>query len=274
MKPALWIALAATALGTAPPASAQLLAQVNPVKLTLTAPPEKPLHRDLQLTNLGDGTIRAHLRLSDWTMSEDGQLSMAPAGSAAASLAGAITFEPAEFTLAPNQSGWVHLTLRLPDQGPATRWGVVLTEIEPAEAKHAGKGESVELGTTIFLSRIPSDEIQTTLGPIDVIPLGRDSLLVTTRLHNNGERQATVAADFALEDSTGTRVSIASVGGGVVLPGRARRLEWVCARAMRPGAYRVTASLDVGAPDSLLGEARFRWPIVPPAGSVAADPAR
>jgi len=269
------VGVAAWLVATGRDASAQILVQVNPVKLSLTATPERPLKRDVQFTNLGDAAVVVHLRLSDWTLSEDGELSMAPAGSTNESLAGALSFVPSEFTVAPNQSYWAHLTLRLPAWGSATRWGVLLSQVKSADPRAAsGPGSSAELGTTIFLSRIPSDEIHTSLGPINVTRIGGDSILVTTKVHNNGERQANVSADFALTDSTGARVQAVSISGGVVLPGRARRLEWICVTAMKPGAYRITASLDTGSEQPLLSEARIQWPLAGPSSSVAAQPAK
>ena len=278
MKPLLRSAAWATALvvALAGAANAQILAQVNPVKISLTARPGWPLHRDVQVSNLGDQAVAVRVRLSDWRLSEDGELSLAPAGSTPGSLAGLANFEPAEFTLAPGQNRWVHVTLTLPEQGAASRWGILLSEVRAATpaAAPAGSIASTELGTTIFLSRIPADEVRVTLGTPGVIALGGDSIQVRVRVHNTGLRQVGVAAAFALADSSGTRIRTTSSGSGIVLPGEARRFSWICVTNLSPGDYRMIVTLADGESDPLTSEKPFRWPPALPAGSVASRPAR
>jgi len=274
---------AALAAGRAA-ADEPILAQVTPVKLSLTARPGSPLCRDVTISNLGDGAVTVRPHLSDWTLSEEGQLSLSTAGSSAASLEGTLSFDPVEFLLPPGKSHELHLTLMLPATGAPTRWGMLLFEVRPAGDATATDGtrspiappatRPADLGTTIFLSRIPIAEARASLGPVEVTPLGGDSIKVSTKLHNIGERQVNVATEFALSDSSGAKVQTAAVGGGVVLPGRARRLEWICVTPLKPGGYHASASLDLGGPDPVITEAVFRWPFGAGATPLASQPAR
>ena len=262
-------------------AAAQILAQVNPVKLSLTATPGKPLLRDIQVSNLGDQPIAVRVRLSDWRLSEDGELSLSPAGSSPASLADVIHFGPAEFTLTPGQTRWVHVTLTLPATGAATRWGVLLSEVHPVESTSNQGGDDAapaaagtELGTTIFLSRIPSDGAHATLGSLEVRALGADSILAGMRAHNTGLRQVGAAVKFALEDSSGATLRTESIGAGVILPGESRRFAWISAMSLAPRLYRVIATFGDGGSEPLTSEALFRWPLAASASPVASAPAR
>jgi hypothetical protein len=269
---ALVIALIAATWGEA---AAQLLAQVNPVKLSLTARPGQPLHRDVQVLNLGDRAVAVRLRLSDWRLSEDGELSLAAPGRTPGSLLGVAQFEPEEFTLAPGQNRWVHVTLALPEQGSPTRWGVLLSSIRPASTSDSAalagipvSARSAELGTTIFISRIPADEARAAIGTPIVTPLGGDSILVAARVHNVGQRQVNAGVEFTVSDSAGSKVRSGPGGSGIVLPGETRRFRWICVASLRPGAYVAGVKLDGGGPDSL-GSAPFRWPPAGSAGSIA-----
>jgi P pilus assembly chaperone PapD len=256
-------------------AHAQILAQASPVRMNLTAKPDQPLHRDILVSNLGDQAITVSVRLSDWQLSEDGALSLAPAGSTDASLEGAVRFEPAEFTLAPNQSRSVDVTLILPAKGPATRWGMLLNEVRPAAGAtgDAAAALGTDLGTTIYLSRIPSDQIHAEVTSLTVMPLGGDSLLVTAGIHNSGGRHATISGTFAMMDSTGTTLETAPSSSGVVLPGANRNFTWICMAPDHAGHYRVSGNFDDGAEHTMKREAAFNVP-ARSSGAVAASASR
>lgn len=265
MRPLLaGFALSAVALGAeAQGAAAQILAQVTPVKYNLTVKPGEPISRDVQVSNMGDAPVIVRLRLSDWKLNELGELSLAPLGSTPTSVHGLVRFEPTEFSLAAGEVGLIHVTLQLPADGPATRWGVLLSEIRPASPKPSNLGPRAvaELGTTLYLSRIAPEVIHPELTGMDVIPTGRDSIEVSVRMRNSGERHYYVTGEVALTDSTGASLATGTFGTGVVLPGGKRNFIWTCTPALKPGRYTVTATLDSGEPELMVGEASFRWPM-------------
>jgi len=244
-------------------AAAQILAQVTPVKYNLTLKPGEPMSRDVQVSNMGDDAVVVRVRLSDWKLTEDGELSLAPLGSTPTSIQGLVKFEPSEFSLAAGEVGLIHVTLQLPAAGPATRWGVLLSEIRPASPKPSNLGPRAvaELGTTLYLSKVAPDVIHPELTGMDVVPTGGDSLEVSVRMRNTGERHYYVTGDIALTDSTGAQVASGTFGTGVVLPGGKRNFTWTCTPVLKPGRYTVTATLDSGEPELMVGEASFRWPM-------------
>jgi len=258
--------LMAAGLATAAaPARAQLLAQVTPVKVSVTARPGEPVTRDVLLTNQSEAPVVVRVRLSDWTLSEQGEMDLVPAGSTPNSLAGRVAFEPREFSLQPGESGHVRVTLSLPADGPATRWGVLLSEMRPADAvsMRFGPRAIIELGTTLYLSRVPADLVRADVTGMDVHPLG-DAVSVSVRIRNAGERHFYVAGEIALADSSGTRLGTGQLGKGVVLPGGLRELTWTCECGLHPGRYQVTATLDTGEPQLIVGETWFQWPVPAP----------
>jgi len=269
-----WIHLAglAVTLVAAGPVESQVRAQVAPVKYNVTVRPGKPMVRDVLVSNEGDYTAVVRIRLSDWTMDENGAIQLAPPGSTPHSLAGRVQYEPTQFSLGPGESQRVHVTMTTVEEGPATRWGVLLSEVRPAVFNRRGFGPRAiaELGTTIYLSRVAVAPVFADVTNMTVTPLGGDSLAVAVRVRNTGERHFYVAGEMALSDSSGQRIEAGNLGTGVVLPGAEREFTWTCASGLQPGHYMASAVLDTGEPELVIGETWFQWPARPfPAPSIA-----
>ena len=254
---------AAVLVAAAPPASAQIRAQVVPAKFNLSLRPGKPMSRDVSVTNLSGEPAIVRVRLSDWTMSDQGQLELVPRGSTPQSLDSLVEFEPREFSLQPGESGRIHITARIATDGPATRWGVLLSEVRPAVPRPAGLGPRAiaELGTTLYLSRAGCTEGRPVITGMDILRAGGDSVRVSLRMRNLGERHFYVGGEASVADSRGAQLATGAVPIGVVLPGRVRHLVWTCPGGLAPGVYKAIMSLDTGEPELLVGEASFRWPL-------------
>jgi len=257
-------------------AHAGILAQVAPVRCSVTATPGEPAIRDILLSNQGADPVVVKVRLSDWTLSEGGEMNLVPAGSTANSLQGKVDFEPAEFSLGAGESAHIKVRLRMPADGPATLWGVLLSEVRPAVFKpqRFGPRAIAELGTTFYLSRVPPERIWPEVTRMEVRPTGMDSISVTLRMRNAGERHFYVAGDVAIADSNHTVVRTGSFGSGVVLPGGIRYFHWASLADFAPGRYLVTATLDTGEPELTVGEASFTWPPAAPTLPLADNPLR
>lgn len=265
MRPLRWIGLVGTValVAAARPASSEILAQALPVKYNLTVTPGAPLSRDVAIRNLGSSAVVVHVRLSDWTMNEAGDLDLVPVGSTPTTLLGNVLFEPAQFSLQPGESGVVHLTMRLPPDGPPTCWGVLLSEVRPAvwPRNTFGPRAIAELGTTVYLSRIPSDHTRAQLTGMELRPVDDTTFAVSVRVRNPGERHLYSTGEITVTDSTGVKIASGTLGTGVVLPGALRNFTWTCASRLMPGRYTVTASLDTGEPDLIVGETVLTWPL-------------
>jgi hypothetical protein len=259
------IALGAAAIAAASPAAAQLKAQAVPAKFTVTTRPGSTIGRDVAISNLGDAPVVVRVRLSDWVLTDAGEMTFRPPGSTPATLAGHVRFEPAEFSLQAGESGWIHLTMTLPEDGPPTRWGVLLSEVRPAVAPLHGRGPRAiaELGTTVYLSSVAPERAHAELVGLEAGSLSGDSVAVHVRVRNPGDRHVYVTGEVALADSTGARNASGSLATGVVLPGGVRTFTWMCPSPIRPGEYTITATLDSGEPELAVGEVRVRLPLGP-----------
>ena len=264
LKKRFWLMWTVALVATVPSASAGILAQVVPSKYNLTVRESEPISRDVAIHNLGDAPVVVKVRLSDWTMDEAGNMSFAEPGKTPATLQGSIEFEPKQFSLGPGETGVVHVSMHLPAQGPATRYGVLLSEVRPTTwpKNHFGPRAIAEIGTTLYLSRIPADLTHAQLIGLDTRAASDTSLSVAFQVRNPGERHLYATGEIALRDSTGAVVAQGSVGTGVVLPRAYRTFTWTCSNRLAPGFYAVTATLDTGEPELIVGETRMRWPIL------------
>ncbi len=243
-------------------ASAGVLTQAVPVKYNLTCRPGEVVVRDVEIANQGEHPVVVHVTWSDWKMNEAGDLSLVPSGSTPNSLKGLVEFAPAEFSLPPGESGHVRVTLHLPANGPATRWGVMLSEVRPAivsTAPQLGPRASAQLGTTFYLSRVPAEIVNAEVIGMVFRAMG-DSVAVAVRIRNAGERHYYVGGSIALKDSTGQSVAGGSLPTGVILPGATRTFQWICAASLAPGRYLASATLDTGGPELTVAEGTFEWP--------------
>ena len=166
----------------------------------------------------------------------------------------------------------IHVTLRLPPDGPATRWGVLLSEVRPAIVSRTGLGPRAiaELGTTFYLSRVPAEGVHGELTGLDVRSLS-DTMVVALKLRNPSERHLYAGVRLAVKDSTGRSMADTDLGSGVVLPGTERVFTWTCDVPLPPGRYAVMATLDTGEPELIVGETSVQWPLRLPARLIAGD---
>jgi hypothetical protein len=253
----------AVALSAPPAARSALLTQVVPVKFSLTARPGASVTREVEIANQGDEPVVVRVTWSDWQMSDDGDLTLVPAGSTPTSLQDLAEFEPREFSIGPHESGHVKVTLRMPAGGPATRWGVMLSEVRPASPSPSAFGPraSAQLGTTFYLSRVPAEIVNAEVVGMSFKALG-DSVAISVAIRNSGERHYYIGGRIALADTTGQKVAAGDLPNGVVLPGHTRSFQWICAASLAPGRYLATATLDTGAPELTVAEGLFVWPTV------------
>ena len=258
--PALWLAVAL--LGAAAgPVSAELRARALPVRYDLTAEPGRAVQREITISNQGDAAVVVQPRWSDMTVDTAGRIGLLPPGTLPVSLASVASVEPAQFSLQPGEEGRVLVTLTLPADGPPTLWGVLLNEVRPAVVPAVTLGPLVvgQLGTTFYLSRIPRERIQPELTGLSGAPLGGDSICIRASVNNPGERHFHVGGRVSLADSAGRAVLTGELPTGVVLPGQTRHLTWTGGAGPPPGRYLLTATLDSGEPELIVGETWMDW---------------
>lgn len=262
-------ALALALALAAPAARAGVMAQVVPVKYSVTCRPGEVVTRDVEIANQGDAAVVVRVTWSDWKMNDAGDLTLAPGGSTPNTLQDLAEFEPREFSIRPHESGHVRVTLRMPADGPGTRWGVMLSEVKPVAgaSPQLGPRASAQLGTTFYLSRVPAEIVNAEVVGMSFKPAGK-AVAIAIQVRNAGERHYYLGGRVALADTTGQAVAAGDLPTGVVLPGQTRTFQWLCEAALVPGSYVATATLDTGAPELTIAEVKFEWPSL----RVAADP--
>ncbi len=264
---------AVAVLAIASPARGAILAEAVPVKYNLTVRPDEPVARDVTIRNLGEVPVVVRARFSDWTLDQRGEMDFAPLGSTPNTLSGWVTLEPAQFSLQPGESGVIHLVMRLPPQGPATRWGILLSEVRPASwaATRLGPRAIAEFGTTLYLSRLAPEVTRAELVGMDVSARDDSTLALAVRVRNPGERHLYSSGRIAVHDSTSAEIATGDLGTGVVLPKTDRTFTWTCPHRLAPGRYTVTATLDTAEPELIVGETEVRWPLAPAQPALALD---
>ena len=250
------------ALATAAAARASVLAEAAPAKMTVDGKPDQILTREVAVANAGDEPVVVNVRLSDWQISEVGEVTLLPLGSTPHTLADCLTFDPQVFSLGPKESRTVLVRIHVPAQGLATRSGVLLSLIRAAVATPRSFGPRVaaELGTTFYVSRAPASEVRPELEDLRFEPVGQDSVRVRFRIWNAGLHHFYVSGRCALTRMDGVELSSGAVGAGVVLPDAVREFTWMTRAGLEPGRYLAVATLDTGSPELLVGEVPFEWP--------------
>lgn len=238
-------------------------ARALPSRASVTVKPGEPVSRDVTIANDGEATVVVRVRLSDWSLDETGELELLPPGATSVSLQGFVTFEPEQFSLGPGETGVMHVTLRLPADGPATRWGLLLSEVRPAvwPKSSVGTRAIAQLGTTLYASRVPPERARGVLTGMDVRALS-DTMSVALTMKNPSDRHFYASGHIAVKDSTGRAVVEADLGTAVVLPGMERVFTWTCNTPLAPGRYAVTATMDTGEPELIVGETSVQWPVL------------
>src|SRR5262245_2889112 len=113
--------------------AAQVLARTDPSQYDLELKPGERESRPLFVHNLGRERVKVRLRVADLRMNESGALDLLPPGTLGSSLAKGLTFEPRVLVLAPGERRVIRLEMTLPAGGPATRYGVILSNMQPAD---------------------------------------------------------------------------------------------------------------------------------------------
>jgi hypothetical protein len=234
---------------------AQVLVQATPSRYDLELGPGRRESRPLFLHNLGRDSVKVRMRLSDLRMSDAGALDLVPPGTLASTLAQHMELEPAELSIGPGKRDVVRLKIALPPDGPATRCGVVLCSVTRARPSrtHGIPETPAELGTTVFVTRVPRESIRAEVVALDA-RAGADGIVaVEARVRNRSERYASCSGEVRLLDSGGETAIAGRLPEGVVLPGADRVFGWKGAAPLPSGRYVATVTIDVGRPELLVG---------------------
>lgn len=253
---AAWLACLALSIASEGLADPRLLVQSNPSQFDLTVAAGDTTSRSLFLHNLGAVPVEVRVRLADLTLGPRGELELLALGDTPASLGTVVELEPRRLTIGPGRREAVRVRVRMPVRDPATRYGVVLSEVR-ALAPMSTPGVATppaELGTTLFVTTLGPDSIHAELLGLDARPAAGGTLRVGLRLRNRCRRHLVGSGDFTVVDSTRRTIERGRLMSGLVLPGAERLFSWYSDHRLPPGRYTVIASVDAGEAELLVGE--------------------
>ena len=249
--------LAASAI----PARAQILAQIEPTEAALLAQPDGSARGRWTVRNLGRDPARVRVRLADLKIGSDGVTQMSVAGSTRATLQGHVRIAPSEFTLPAGESIEIRLSGSLPDTGAATRYGMLIAEMIPADVQRWPQTPvPMGPGATLYLARAGAPAGTGEIAGLSVRQVTSAAFQVAVRVWNGGERPLSAAGDVVVRDSMGVEKARGRLTSGVVLPHAPRLLTWTCTRPLDPGRYDVIATLRSGGTGNT-ATTEIQWPM-------------
>lgn len=201
-----------------------------------------------------------NVTVADWDRLPDGENRFMAPGTVERSASSWVTFAPAQFTLAPDESVEVRFTLTVPDGVEGTYWTALLVEGSPREVETPG-------GTTVLVRRRFAVKILET--PPGSAPLegritdiqvgGLNPLTTVIHFENTGlVNMPAVKGRVEVRDTSGNTVESIPIEEFPVLPGARRVVKVVSARplgqTLPPGRYQVLTILDFGGANLLGGQ--------------------
>lgn len=192
----------------------------------------QPGERQRQVINIGnvhqEKTISLTIGLADWSLTEDGQIVLAPPGDTERSSSEWVRFSPAFLTLEPGESEQVVVDMVVPARLPSAgdhRFALLASTILPEE-RGAGSGvwKRYQLASLFYLTVGESESApEITSSTIAVDEEGRES--VAMRVENDGNAHARLEGVIEIEKMSGDVVT-QPIANLVVLDGAARNIAF------------------------------------------------
>lgn len=191
----------------------------------------EPGERKRQVINIGnvhqEKTISLTIGLADWSLTEDGQISLDPPGETERSGAEWVRFSPAFITLEPGETQQVIVDLATPARLNTTgdhRFALIASTILP-ETRNAGSGvwKRYQLASLFYMTvGDSSSEPEITSSGITIDETGQP--ILGLRIENDGNAHARLDGVVEVQTRGGETVSH-EIGNLVVLDGAARNYQ-------------------------------------------------
>ncbi len=190
--------------------------QPSTVEMTI-----KPGDRHRQIITIGNvhktKTISMTMGLADWTLDNNGQLSLNPPGESERSAANWIRFSPASVTLKPETSMDVVVEISVPyklKHKGDHRFALLATTLLPATDERgdvSGVWNRYQLASLFYLTLTPSSS-----NPVVSNVLINDSKQITMSIRNDGDAHARLKGAALIKDKTGETIAEAPISAVVL----------------------------------------------------------
>ena len=216
----------------------------------------QPGDRQRQVINLGnvhqEQTISLTLGLADWSLDEDGQISLAPPGDSNVSAADWVRFSPAFVTLNPGETEQVVVDMAAPlriDREGDYRFALIASTLLPEERSgQSGVWKKYQIASLFYLT-MGDAESAPEITTATMTKSAEGETAVVFDLENSGNAHARLRGDIEITGDSGETIS-ESISNLVVLHEGSRKYKLPIAGAL-PENPQVKVTLEnIFAPQS------------------------
>jgi len=258
-----WVLLAWT-ISVAPCAGAESALWVSPAILDLVMRPGQTAVQEFQLGNDTSARVKIRAYAWDWWMTEKNDKVFGPPGSSPQrSMAGWVSFDPAEVTVEPNSVANIKLFLSVPKDASAGYYSVaffesVSSELPPPTAGQPRISIVSRLGVLTMVAIDGTEHYQVEVERSEVTPPTEGSeLKYSLALKNRSNVHLMVQGVLAIFTPDHRLVGKTRIQPQRFLPGQNDVIKIPYAGALRPGQYTAVATLIYGRDQSLVEEKSF-----------------
>jgi hypothetical protein len=245
MNGACWTALVAGGLlcaaqSASPPRGPSGL-DVLPSLIEVTVRPGSLVERDVMLINPTAGPLTVSARVSDWQMSQAGEIRFAAPGTEPLSCGGWIRVEPARIVVAERGRATVRVTIASAADFSGTRWAAVLFSLPEVPAALDGRPVLLagRVGLTLYVTAEGTEREAIELVGSSATATPRRKACLTANLENHGNTAVRLRMSWQIRASDGAIVATHETRA-VSLPGARRAVVATIPDELAPGTYRVT----------------------------------
>jgi P pilus assembly chaperone PapD len=234
---------------------------------------------DIEIYNGGDVALQITARVSDWTLTQNGDIQFLEAGSLPRSCASWIQMNPTQFSIAPKKAVRVRYTLNTPLDLAQEHWAMIFFKSRPIPVKGENNIEVMvagQVGVKIFVAPAAKDKKDLPrkghIKSIEMLPAPASKLQVT--FENTGATHLRLSGTVEARNAAGE-----VVGQGILQPKRAQILSgstrnvWVeFEKPLPAGTYTFKVVADYGAAQLAGGSivAQYEPPVIQPAAAAPA----
>lgn len=213
---------------------------VSPPLLEITVAQGGDRSFEVTLTNDGEQTVHAGVRVVDLALDRNGDPHPCAPGSDAWSLASWVTLSDHEIELAPAEQKAIRCRVRVPRGQSGGRYGAVLfTARQDAGLSKQGLRLETRTGPVLMLTIARTERRRASIGEVAVRARQEGGLAITAELRNTGNVHFRAGGLAIIRDQNGRVVARLKMDGGTgtILPGGVREFAATWQRA-QPGRYR------------------------------------
>ena len=225
---------------------------VSPSLFELKIPPGKTFTDSIRVVNVTDLPTDIIVYLSDFGLTEDGDIRFYDAGTTEYSFKNYVRINPTSFTLEPGEEKWVRFSLRMPAGQVGETQGIIFFQTVPRKVKSpAGRRVLVaaRIGSTVYAAMKPTINVSADIVNVLVRrTYDADTLEYAVIVHNDGNMHIRPKGKLVLRDSDGKKTTIPDVNekNSSVLRNSVRLYEGTLKGSFPEGMYRATLELDFG----------------------------